>query len=232
MFIIGNGADNTGRSNCFRVDQDGRVYACSPWGQYNASGADYAELFEWADGNPDHVDRVGRFVTLDGAKIRLAEPEDGYLLGVVSGAPSVVGDVYNDQWQGMYLTDVFGRPVMEDVEVPEVTETFPDPEDPENTVTRLLIPAHTERRQKLNPAYDNARTYLPRTERPEWAAVGLLGKLVAVEDGTCVPNGWAKVGPGGAATASEEQTRFRVMEKLTDPETGAQCVRVMILPGA
>ena len=35
-------------------------------GAFNASGADYAELFEWADGNPDHQDRAGLFVTLQG----------------------------------------------------------------------------------------------------------------------------------------------------------------------
>lgn len=103
-------------------------------GNYNASGADYAEFFEWADGNPESVDRAGRFVTLEGEHIRLAGPGDGYILGIVSGAPSVVGDVYDDQWQGMYLTDVFGRPIFEDVEVPDVTETFPDPENPEKRV--------------------------------------------------------------------------------------------------
>ena len=227
LFVIGKGTSEDARSNVFRVNHGG-VYGTS---SFNASGADYAELFEWADGNPDHVDRVGRFVTLDGAKIRLAGPGEGYILGIVSGAPSVVGDVYDDQWQGMYLTDVFGRPVWEDVEVPEVTETFPDPENPENTVTRVIIPAHTERRQKLNPAYDTSQLpYIPRTERPEWAAVGLLGKLVALEDGSCEVNGYCAVGEGGVATASQTRTAYRVMEKLTDPETGAKCVRVMILP--
>ena len=154
----------------------------------------------------------------------LAGPGDGYILGIVSGAPSVVGDVYDDQWQGMYLTDVFGRPIFEDVEVPDVTETFPDPENPESTISRIIIPAHTERRQKLNPDYDPAQTYVPRSDRPEWDAVGLLGKLVAVDDGTCVPNGWATVGEGGAATNSEEQTRYRVMARLDERH-----VRILIL---
>lgn len=220
IFIIGSGNSGS-RSNCLRVQNFG-VYAS---GNYNASGADYAELFEWLDGNPDAVDRVGRFVTLDGAKIRLAGPEDDYILGIVSGAPSVVGDVYDDQWQGMYLTDIFGRPLWEDVEVPDVVEEMPDPENPENTISRVVIPAHTERRQKLNPAYDTSQLpYIPRTERPEWDAVGLLGKLVALDDGTCVPNGWASVGQGGVATASEARTKYRVMERLDGTH-----VRIMIL---
>ena len=60
--------------------------------------------------------------------------------------------------------------------------------------------------------------------------MGLLGKLVALEDGSCEVNGYCAVGEGGVATASQTRTAYRVMEKLTDPETGAKCVRVMILP--
>lgn len=206
--------------NCFRVTHTG-VYAS---GAYNSSGADYAELFEWADGDPAAEDRAGRFVTLDGEKIRLAGPEDDYILGIVSAAPSVVGDVYDDQWAGMYLLDVFGRPVWEEVEVPERTLDVPDPEDPEKTITRTIVPAHTERRQKRAPDYDPGQPYIPRTQRPEWAAVGLLGKLVAVDDGTCEVNGWAAAGENGTARASAERTRFRVMARLDDTH-----IRVMIL---
>ena len=151
-----------------------------------------------------------------------------------------MGDVYDDQWQGMYLTDVFGRPLWEDVEVPEVTEEVELPVDipggdsePRRMElrkeTRVIIPAHTERRQKLNPDYDPTQAYVPRSERPEWAAVGMLGKLVALEDGTCRVDGWAAVGEGGVAVGSEERTKYRVMEKLTDPETGRKCVRILIM---
>lgn len=220
LFVVGKGINDAERANAFRVSHTG-VYGT---GAFNASGADYAEFFEWADGNPEAQDRAGHFVTLEGETIRLAGPGDDYILGIVSGAPSVVGDVYDDQWQGMYLTDVFGRPIWEDVEVPDVTETFPDPENPESTISRIIIPAHTERRQKLNPDYDPAQTYVPRSDRPEWDAVGLLGKLVAVDDGTCVPNGWATVGEGGAATASPERTRYRVMARLDERH-----VRILIL---
>ena len=50
--IIGKGTGETSRANCFRVTDTG-VYAS---GSYHATGADYAELFEWADGNPDGED--------------------------------------------------------------------------------------------------------------------------------------------------------------------------------
>lgn len=228
--MIGDGS-TTSRSNCFRADPSG-VHSRGP---YQSSGADYAEMFEWADGNQNDYDRVGRFVTLEGAKIRLAGPEDDYILGIVSGSPSVVGDVYDDQWQGMYLTDIFGRPIWEDVEVPDVTEEREIPVqvvlDDGSTVaeprmeTVVIIPAHMERRQKLNPDYDNTQLpYIPRSERPEWDAVGMMGKLAAVDDGTCQVNGWAAVGKGGVATASAERTAYRVMERLDEGH-----VRVLIL---
>lgn len=231
LFVVGKGTSETARSNAFRVNMSG-VYGT---GAFNSSGADYAELFEWADGNPESVDRAGRFVTLEGENIRLAGPGDGYILGIVSGAPSVVGDVYDDQWQGMYLTDIFGRPIWEDVEVPAETEEMEFPvevpgegEEAPRVETRrevrVVVPAHTERRQKLNPDYDPAQTYVPRSERPEWDAVGMLGKLVAVDDGSCRVNGWAAVGEGGAATNSEERTKYRVMARLDERH-----VRILIL---
>ncbi len=206
-FIVGNGTTSS-RSNAFRVGSAG-VWAS---GQYNSTGADYAELFEWLDGNPDNEDRVGRFVTLNGEKIRLARSGDDFILGVISAAPSVVGDVHDDQWQGMYLRDIFGRPVYEDAEV--AMQVMGDDE-----ATML-----TEQRQKLNPDYDNSQPYIPRTQRPEWGCVGLVGKLVMVDDGTCKVNGWCAPGEGGIATASAEHTDFRVMSRLDDTH-----IRVLIL---
>ena len=223
IFIVGKGDSESYRANALRVSTTG-VYAS---GSYNAFGADYAELFEWADGNPDKEDRAGRFVTLDGEKIRLAGPGEDYVLGIISGSPSVIGDVHDDQWAGMYLYDIFGRPLWEDVEVPAVTMEMPGPEDPERTVPQVVIPAHTERRQKLNPDYDSEMTYLPRTQRPEWDAVGLLGKLVAVDDGSCQVNSWCTAGEGGVAVHSEARTRFRVMARLDENH-----VRLMVLQTA
>lgn len=198
-FIIGNGTSDTIRSNAFRISKLGHVYGS----EYHSSGADYSEIYEWLDGNPDGEDRAGRFVVLDGERIRLAGPEDPVLniLGVVSAAPSVVGDSYEDQWRGMYERDIFGRLVYEEVEVE-------DPANPDQT-----IPVH---RPKLNPAYDPSRKYVPQSQRPEKSAVGLLGKLVMIDDGTCEVNGWCAAGLGGIATRSMTHSRFWVMSRLDD----------------
>ena len=208
LFVVGNGSD-VARSNAFRVTRTA-IFGLA----YNSSGADYAEMFEWADGNPDGEDRVGRFVTLDGAKIRLAAQEDDFILGIVSGNPSVCADVYDDQWQGMYLRDVYGRPIMEDVYVPEELDEKGE----------IIMPSRVERRWKLNPDYDDSQTYIPRSQRKEWDAVGMVGKLVVTDDGTCTLNGWAAVGAGGVATAAYQRTSYRVMERLD-----ASHIRVLIL---
>ena len=218
--IVGKGTSNTARANCLRVTDTG-VYAS---GSYNSSGADYAEFFEWLDRNPEQEDRAGLFVTLEGEKIRLARPDDDFILGIVSGEPSVCGDVYDDQWKGMYLYDIYGRPLWEDVEVPDETVEEPNPENPDETITRVIIPAHTEHRQKMNPDYDNTQPYVPRSERLEWDAVGMLGKLVVRDDGTCRVNECCAVGENGAATYSGARTKYRVMARLDESH-----IRVLIL---
>lgn len=212
----------TARSNCFRVTNTG-VYAA---GNYNASGADYAEMFEWLDSNPDNEDRAGMFVTLDGDKLRLAKTADDFILGVVSGNPSIIGDVHDDQWKGMYMYDIFGRPIFETVEIPEYTETvLDDPTDENSSTHEITHPARSITRQKLNPEYNAGEEYISRSSRPEWAAVGMMGKLVVIDDGTSKINGYVSVTDNSIATYSETKTKFRVMKRLDDTH-----IQILVLP--
>lgn len=179
-FMIGNGTSSA-TSNAFRVD----VKGCAYGGTYSSSGADYAEMFEWQDGNPDGEDRRGMFVTLDGKYIRLANSKDTYILGIVSGNPTVLGDTAEDQWADMYERDIFGA---------------------------LKHDSTTENGLVLNPNYDNDKQYVTRGQRKEWDAVGLMGKLVVVDDGTCEVNGFCVANDNGIGTKAE--TGYRVMERL------------------
>ncbi len=201
MFIVGVGTDSTG-SNGFRVATDGTCYGNSYW---VSSGADYAEYFEWLDQNSDNEDRRGKFVTLDGDKIRLANAEDDYILGVISAVPTIVGNAASEEWCGKYMLDVFGE---RKTEVEEVAETT----DEEGNI----IPAHTVTRFVLNPEYDAEKEYVPRERRQEWDAVGTHGQLVVCDDGTCSVNGYCKVAENGNATASEVKTDFRVIARLDE----------------
>lgn len=212
IFVVGNGpfgGIDAEKSNAFRVASDGNVYA---QGNFNTSGADYAEWFEWADGNPSGEDRVGYFVTLDGEKMALCGPEDD-VLGIVSGMAGVIGDSYEEDWHGRFVTDAFGRRLLEDRTIPEeVDETG-----------AVVMPARTERWFVVNPEWDAEEPYVPRSERSEWDVVGLVGKLYVRDDGSAVAGGYVKPGAGGIATAATERTRWRVLAR-----TGENIVRVMM----
>ena len=204
IFIIGKGTSNSARSNAFRIATTGAVYGN---GAYNTSGADYAEYFEWKDKNTDNQDRVGLFVTLDGEHIRIANSDDDYILGVVSATPSIVGDSYfGDNWHGMYETDIFGRYIIDTVYV----EEYIDEE------TGETIPDHYEERLVLNPEWNHEQKYEAREDRSEWSAIGMLGKLIVIDDGTCEVNGYCKVADNGIATKSDDKSGYRVMARLDD----------------
>lgn len=199
-FIIGRGADDANRANAFRVYGTGQVYA---QGAYNTGGADYAEFFEWLDNNSNNEDRVGYFVTLDKDKIKIANSDD-YILGIISAAPSIIGNSYDDQWCDMYLKDEWGRVIYEEVELPEEL-------DEEGNI---IIEARKEMQPKLNPVYNNSKKYVGRSQREEWSTVGMLGQLLVRDDGTCKENGYCKCGDGGIATAAE--TGYRVLTRVSD----------------
>ena len=198
-FVIGNGTEDT-LSNAFRIIFDGNMYG----GTYHSSGADYAEYFEWADGNLNDEDRIGHFVALQDGKIHLAATGED-VIGVISGNGSVIGDSYDDQWQGQWMRDTYGRLLYEDVlvtrEVPEVLDENGNPK------TETVI----EHRMKLNPDYDATKPYVPRSKRKEWDAVGMLGKLVVIDDGSCTIGGKCDCVSGGIATNG---TKYRVIQRL------------------
>lgn len=207
-FIVGSGTDSA-QANCFRATES-NTYGKT----YSTSGADYAEMFEWQDSNSNNEDRVGKFVTLDGDKIKLATSEDDYIIGIVSGNASVIGDVYEDEWQGMFETDIYGRPIYTKQHINAVL----DEEGNE------LIPAHDNDVLKISSDYDNTKIYIPRSQRPEWDAVGLIGKLVCLDDGTAVVNQYVKPNDDSIAIHSDERTKYRVMERIDENH-----IRVMIL---
>ena len=187
-FIIGNGKQGAAGSSPTRSNCFRVDYNGGTYASaaYNSSGADYAEYFEWLDNNENKEDRTGLFVTLEGKYIRIANKNDSYILGVVSACPSVVGDAQEDQWGDMYKKDIFGRIIKEQ-----------------------NIPI-------INTEYDNTKKYIPRSERTEWAAIGMLGKLVVIDDGSCKVNELCTIGENGFATNSNEGKGYYVMARLDE----------------
>lgn len=180
-FVIGSHGYGAGTGNAMYATSDGDIYIA---GNYNTMGADYAEYFEWADGNPENEDRRGMLVALDGDKI---VPADGYdILGAVSTNPSVIGNSAALHWQDKYKRDVFGCTVRGENGEPV-----------------------------LNPEYDPEKKYIPREQRPEWAAVGLVGRLIVIDDGSCKTGGYCTA-KNGTAAYSKSATRARVLKRIDD----------------
>ena len=198
IFTVGCGT-TTIYKNAFRITAAGKCRGASSFG---SSGADFAEYFEWKDGNPNNEDRRGKFVTLDGDKIRFATADDDYILGVVSGTGAFIGNSSSEEWQGKYLKDVFGEYIMQNVVVPEHTDEE----------TGEVISEHTVEQFKVNPDYDPTEEYISREFRKEWSPVGLLGQVITVDNGTCQPNGYCMPSTNGVATASDNG--YRVMKRI------------------
>ncbi len=201
-FLIGNGTGER-RSNAMYVDYGGNSHLA---GAQYVNGADYAEYLEWKDRNTEQEDRVGRFVTLIGDKIAIARKGD-FIIGIVSGNPSVIGNDDFHTWAGRYLRDDFGRLILGDV-----TTLEPG--------TGSEIRLHNQ--PQSNPLYDESLTYLPRSRRPEWDAVGLVGVMRVYDDGTCREDGFCKAADYGAATAalpgegSFLAPVYKVMKRVSD----------------
>lgn len=198
-FVIGGGSydkenGSSNRQNIYSINFEGTTFSLAQ----NIAGADYAEYFEWLDLNSENEDRIALFVSIaDGEKIKIAEPGEE-ILGVVSATAGVIGDSYESYWKNQYLTDVYGRFQYHYIE----GEAGPDGEPTMQYV------------RQLNPDYNPDEEYIPRSQRKEWDVIGLLGKLIVRDDGTCEVNGRCTCGAGGIATYALEG--YRVLKRLDD----------------
>ena len=205
--IVGNGTENIHRSNSHTLDWQGNaVFA----GTVSNSGADYAEYFEWLDENDNVDDRVGYIVTLEGNKIKFANSEDD-VLGIVSGTATVLGDNAEWEWQGKYLKDEFGRKIIDWVEYKSTTTIYND----DGTSEEKEISLGFFPEPRINPAYNENEEYVNRYWRPEWDAVGLMGKLFVRDNGSCQVGGYVKP-DNGIAIPSAEKTNMRVLKRVND----------------
>ena len=174
------------------------------------NAADYAEMFETFDGNS--ID-VGYFITFDGAsdKIRKANADDEYILGITSSTPAMIADASDLRWHNLFIKDEWGKIQYHEVVVPEVKD------DSGN----VIQPSFSKTEPILNPEWDSSQEYIPRLQRPEWVPVGLVGKLLVRDDGTCQAGHYCKSNNEGIATASS--TGYRVMKR-----TGPNQILVLV----
>ena len=208
LFVLANGTNDENKSNALTIDKSGNADFS---GTVASQGADYAEYFEWADGNVNDEDRVGYIVELDGDKIKLANQYTEDVLGIISAMPTVLGDTAALEWHGKYVKDKWGRiqyAIQDFIEEQQTVDEDGNQITEEVTISKLA--------PVINPDYDPDKAYYNRRSRKEWSTVGMLGKLYVRDDGTAEVNGYVKPAQGGIATKAAGKTNMRVLERVDE----------------
>lgn len=182
---IGFGYNYDDRRTIFVVNNTG--YCADVWGFDAALQQDFAEYFEWFDGNPNDEDRIGYMVQLRENKIEFATSFNS-CVGIVTGTAGFVCDTASLEWQGRYLKDDWGRVIYE-------------------------INEKGEKVAKTNPEYDPNKPYISRDKRKEWSPVGLVGKVRVRQDGTLKKGGYAGCKNG---IATDAENGYRVLDIINE----------------
>ena len=162
IFMVGFGTDPAiggTRSNLFSVTADGNGHFAGSVVTFG--GADFAEYFESENG--EQIPVGTSVVPVPGiVKIRAARPGE-IPFGVISTTAAYIANA-SEEWPGKYARNSHGRFIYEDYEeTVEISET--------QSVQVKGV------RKQLSPRYDPSKTYIPRSARPEWNIVGLLGNV-------------------------------------------------------
>ena len=204
--FVANSGSSSSFFNIQSATANGRVFAVTNTGVgkfdggVSGSAADYAEMFEWIDGNPDDEDRRGLVVELVGGdKIQVATSttSESNIIGVVSAEPCVLAGESTFHWTSKWLKDDFGSYQMEDYEAWQYSKGSGEPtvvpvegtepgDVPEDAVKV------TAKRRIFNPDYDDTIEYVPRSQRKEWSPVGVVGRL-RVKKGQPARSSWVKL---------------------------------------
>lgn len=101
-WYLANGTGQANRGLAVKILLDGNVKNV---GTDSSPVADYAELFETADGKS--ID-VGYFVTA-AKEEKIGKAMQRIILGITSATPSVLGNSGEQRWNSKYMTDEWGR---------------------------------------------------------------------------------------------------------------------------
>ncbi|MEX5565129.1 peptidase G2 autoproteolytic cleavage domain-containing protein, partial [Pseudophaeobacter sp. 1A16562] len=200
-FDLIDARSNGGSDAEFRVRGDGTV--TSDVG-FTGGGADYAEYFEWVDGNLAGEDRRGLSVVLDGDKIRLALPGEDPI-GVISANPSVIGDGDIDRWKGKYLKDAFGAYIWEDYEALSWSEVV--------TETETFQKQASEAQERTREVIEVVDGVAVKTVVTETVQVPLFDEFPLVDE-----SGAPVLGGNGSQLIHREPRMVEVQEETTKEE--------------
>ena len=213
-FLMGYGQDGAKYSNT-TIDMSSTSGNIKTKGTVSSGQnfGDYAEYFESQSGQeiPN-----GYIVTLDGRYIRKANSKDKPI-GVISGTAGVILGDQMFHHKDKFLKDEFGVTQTET----ELKEWQDDEGNWYSEEVEVPIP---------NPDFDEIEdAYVPRSERPEWNVVGLVGQVFTRIDSTVSVNDYIKP-ERGIGTKDNNNGYYRVLEITTpyDIEKGYGVAVVLV----
>ncbi|WP_337224031.1 peptidase G2 autoproteolytic cleavage domain-containing protein, partial [Staphylococcus aureus] len=142
-------------------------------------------------------------VTLDGDKIRKAQPNDTPI-GVISGTAALVANEKTFHHKDRFLKNEYGVTITNRKQVEFV--------DDEGNVSFEWRDIPVE-----NPEYNDKIDYQSRSERPEWNVVGLLGQIYTNIEKDVIPGDYIN-GRAGVGYKDNVNGKGRVM-KITSEYT-------------
>lgn len=181
----------------------------------------YSELYEWYNQPPQ--DRLGNFVSFskeDPKKIvKYGENVGAEVLGVTTISSTVESD-NPSKWRGAALCNEFGDLYLRKEKLAVGQKVYDEVLELNYVRTRpwehfITVPSEN---------YDTKREYVPRTNRPEWIKVNILGKCIVKDNGECIPgqycrpyDGKLKVHFGEAVPAENDWKgqKFYVIERFS-----------------
>jgi len=187
------------KASMFRVNGKGETFTHKGFFS-NSSG--YAELFEWADGNPQNEDRTGLTVAIN-ADGRLIDANDDNesIIGVVVESAAVIGNTGWNVWQDKFNVDKTNYLKYKVVEwkddsgvlhseyVASLSPSFALPEDA--IIYETGAYGEDLKRPLLSKRYDADKDYIPRIKRG-WTLVALKG-TVTMFKGQNIRGSWIKI---------------------------------------
>lgn len=183
-------------------------------GQLKQDSADIAELFESQSGLA--ID-LGTIVTLDGDKIRKAQPNDTPI-GVISGTAALVANEKTFHHKDRFLKNEYGVTITNRKQVEFV--------DDEGNVSFEWRDVPVE-----NPEYNDKIDYQSRSERPEWNVVGLLGQIYTNIEKDVIPGDYIN-GRAGVGYKDNVNGKGRVMKITSEYTEERGCAIALVLWGA
>lgn len=219
IFMVGGGSNVT-TSNYMSITTNGNMYFQGSL--TTSTTADYAEYFESDLTEKIPLGTSVTFTGI-GKKIKIATGNDiPYGVISDSGALIANGAeeewsnkwIYQDVTEDVYETECTEKQITKDVEtiknngihIDTITETIKEPVTVEVDVykngvkvgtrsvpKKIKTGTQTVNKRVINPDFDPTKQYIPRSQRPGWNIVGLMGVVKVIKTTIKSPQ-WVRIG--------------------------------------